>query len=296
VKHRRLDAFGNIVSDSAPGITQRFFYTGKLFDITIGLQNNINRWYDPFAGRWISEDPIGFAGGTDNLSEYVGNAPITFVDPTGHHYAAFGLVSAKPVRATIQVKRGVFNVSVSNGSLSATFTSNEGIKDIKFIQVLRVEIATKKDHLNVLLQREALQILNAPGGPQLGVTGIKRWANHLDRNGWGVDINYSSDHWEGGEHTPFYNDHYRGRLGAGQIKDSPSPWAIEKGKAVEQLDHFIVGAYCVDATTGKLEPTLWGARGQIDVTNLLQSRGSDTEPADLTSARQAFDRYEATRR
>ncbi len=32
-----------------------------------------NRWYDASVGRWISEDPIGFAGGDANLYRYVGN-------------------------------------------------------------------------------------------------------------------------------------------------------------------------------------------------------------------------------
>ncbi|MSR57403.1 MAG: hypothetical protein EXS05_07000 [Planctomycetaceae bacterium] len=34
-------------------------------------------------GRFISEDPMGFAAGDVNLSRYVGNAPTNFVDPSG---------------------------------------------------------------------------------------------------------------------------------------------------------------------------------------------------------------------
>jgi len=41
------------------------------------------RYYDPDVGRFISEDPIGFAGGDVNLYAYVGNNPILFVDPWG---------------------------------------------------------------------------------------------------------------------------------------------------------------------------------------------------------------------
>ena len=39
--------------------------------------------YDPSTARFVSEDPIGFEGGTPNLYEYVENNPITATDPTG---------------------------------------------------------------------------------------------------------------------------------------------------------------------------------------------------------------------
>ncbi|MFN6107665.1 MAG: RHS repeat domain-containing protein, partial [Planctomycetaceae bacterium] len=51
------------------------------------------RWYDPRAGRFLSEDPLGFAAGDVNLSRYVGNGATLWVDPSGmdaqrvgHHY------------------------------------------------------------------------------------------------------------------------------------------------------------------------------------------------------------------
>ena len=41
------------------------------------------RYYDSDTGRFISEDPIGFAGGTVNLYEYVRNNPVLYIDPNG---------------------------------------------------------------------------------------------------------------------------------------------------------------------------------------------------------------------
>lgn len=40
------------------------------------------RWFASDLGRFISADPIGFAGGL-NLYAYVGNNPVRFVDPSG---------------------------------------------------------------------------------------------------------------------------------------------------------------------------------------------------------------------
>ncbi|MGV1099034.1 RHS repeat-associated core domain-containing protein [Thiovibrio sp. JS02] len=60
------------------------------------------RYYDPQVGRFISKDPIGFAGGDVVLYGYVQNNPVNFVDPSGNvtllgggvgmrgHFALFG--------------------------------------------------------------------------------------------------------------------------------------------------------------------------------------------------------------
>jgi len=41
------------------------------------------RYFDPATGRFINEDPIGFAGTQANFYDYVGNDPIEFTDPFG---------------------------------------------------------------------------------------------------------------------------------------------------------------------------------------------------------------------
>jgi uncharacterized protein RhaS with RHS repeats len=41
----------------------------------------LNRYYDPNAGRFIHQDPIGLAGG-ENLFQYVVN-PVNWIDPLG---------------------------------------------------------------------------------------------------------------------------------------------------------------------------------------------------------------------
>ncbi len=41
-----------------------------------------NRWYDPKTGRFLTQDPIGLAGGV-NLYSYAGNNPVAYSDPFG---------------------------------------------------------------------------------------------------------------------------------------------------------------------------------------------------------------------
>jgi len=81
------DPFGN-VTISGEASDNPFQYTGRENDGT-GLYFYRARYYSPELQRFISEDPIGFAGGTLNLYEYVGNNPVNFVDPLGLiHYNA----------------------------------------------------------------------------------------------------------------------------------------------------------------------------------------------------------------
>ena len=58
-------------------------YTGREPDTATGLIYYRARWFDPRIGRFISEDPIGFAAGDANLSRYVGNSTPNAVDPSG---------------------------------------------------------------------------------------------------------------------------------------------------------------------------------------------------------------------
>jgi hypothetical protein len=47
------------------------------------LQYNRARYYDATTGRWISQDPMGFDAGDNNLYRYVQNKPTDATDPTG---------------------------------------------------------------------------------------------------------------------------------------------------------------------------------------------------------------------
>ncbi|GAB6188178.1 Calx-beta domain-containing protein [Thermopirellula anaerolimosa] len=81
--HRVYDSFGNLKSETNAAVDFLFGFTGRAFDETTGFQNNLNRWYDPAVGRWLSQDPLGFHAGDFNVYRYVGNNPALAVDPTG---------------------------------------------------------------------------------------------------------------------------------------------------------------------------------------------------------------------
>ena len=62
-------------------------YTGRENDGT-GIYFYRSRYYDPVLKRFISEDPIGLAGG-QNVYSYVGGAPIGSIDPLGLEATCF---------------------------------------------------------------------------------------------------------------------------------------------------------------------------------------------------------------
>jgi RHS repeat-associated protein len=82
VNHINYDSFGRIVGQTG-NIDLRFAYTGREWDREAGQYYYRARYYDPTVGRFISEDPIGFNGGDQNLNRYVNNSPIISTDPTG---------------------------------------------------------------------------------------------------------------------------------------------------------------------------------------------------------------------
>ena len=65
-----------------PGITNPYQYTGRENDGD-GLYYYRARYYSPNLKRFISEDPAGFGGGQNNFYAYVGNGPLSGVDPLG---------------------------------------------------------------------------------------------------------------------------------------------------------------------------------------------------------------------
>jgi len=74
------EPFGQTIATGASNTNQRQF-TGRESDGT-GLYFYRARYYNPVLERFISEDPIGIAGGI-NLYGYVGNDPSNFTDPFG---------------------------------------------------------------------------------------------------------------------------------------------------------------------------------------------------------------------
>jgi len=103
------------LTDTSGNVTDSYSYDeyGKLLESTGSTENPFKfvgrygvmdegdnlyfmraRFYDAEAGRFLSEDPLGFEGGDWNLYAYVRNNPILFSDPLGLWTFSLGLTSS----------------------------------------------------------------------------------------------------------------------------------------------------------------------------------------------------------
>jgi RHS repeat-associated protein len=76
------DAYGRVVA-SFETVDNPYLFTGRELDLESGLYHYRARAYDPETGRFLQEDPLGFAAGDLNLYRYVLNDPVNLVDPFG---------------------------------------------------------------------------------------------------------------------------------------------------------------------------------------------------------------------
>ena len=108
--------------------TNPFRFTGREEDSTgaLSLYHYRARYYSPSLQRFLTEDPIGFAGGDANLYGYAGNSPMMWRDARGTCSRsnalsiAFGLMSGSAATAEGQelVGHGLSNLPPGAGRLS----------------------------------------------------------------------------------------------------------------------------------------------------------------------------------
>ncbi|MGC1964035.1 MAG: RHS repeat-associated core domain-containing protein [Candidatus Sulfotelmatobacter sp.] len=85
------DSYGN-VTNSTGTIRNPFQYAGRESDSETGLLFNRARYFNPSAGRFLSQDPIRYAGGV-NFYAYTRNNPVVRTDPFGY-YSGSGVVGS----------------------------------------------------------------------------------------------------------------------------------------------------------------------------------------------------------
>ena len=115
------DAYGNFET-RIEGVPNPYTFTAREFDAESGLHYYRARYYDANSGRFITEDPIGFASNDLNLYRYAFNIPLMLTDPQGLgpliQFGALVRFAKQRVLALSQFIRGV-------GTIVRDFTSRQ---------------------------------------------------------------------------------------------------------------------------------------------------------------------------
>jgi RHS repeat-associated protein len=76
-----LNAAATVIATSA--ISNRYTYTAREWDATVGLYHFRARWMSGLTGRFLTRDPIGFDGSEWDLYEFLDGKVLVFSDPFG---------------------------------------------------------------------------------------------------------------------------------------------------------------------------------------------------------------------
>jgi RHS repeat-associated protein len=170
-------AYGSLAFADTTLVDNHLRLQGQYFDAETGLHYNLNRYYDPSAGRFIHQDPIGLAGG-ENLFRYTAN-PVNWVDP-------FGLTplllpapttldpwGAGAKLESIAVPKGgiLVEMAMSPGQFNpGGWATLDHIPDVEYVRnklAVIPEFKPEISHVQTFHIPEGIQIQTGPVGPQM---------------------------------------------------------------------------------------------------------------------------------
>ncbi|MFN9435753.1 MAG: RHS repeat domain-containing protein [Planctomycetota bacterium] len=109
-----LNASGTVIS--ATTLSNRYTYTGREWDATLGLHHFRARWMSPSAGRFLSRYPIRYKGTEWDLYEFVGARCFTDTDPFGKQAWTCRGYRVREENGKFQCRQGTSNGQLPIGS------------------------------------------------------------------------------------------------------------------------------------------------------------------------------------
>jgi RHS repeat-associated protein len=106
VQSYQYSVYGQVAASDPNFTANPYLFTGRRFDYETGLYYYRARYYNPYIGRFLQTDPVGYADGI-NWYAYCGNNPVGMVDPSGLVAIAFydGTEILQPVSELLGIYR-----------------------------------------------------------------------------------------------------------------------------------------------------------------------------------------------
>ena len=179
---RVLDMDGNVIEETGNKGMVPFLFQGQYYDRETGLAYNRFRYYSPKMGMYVSQDPIGLAGGILNLYGYVDDT-LSFIDILGLIKFRRNM-SEREVQSTLEnggLVRGI------NGSRGAKWisTMDNSYRDVNGLEVV---LDMNDDVVNSIIKPRVLDYENMIGGESKNMDKVLVKSNEPSAMGIGVGI------------------------------------------------------------------------------------------------------------
>ncbi|QUT91432.1 DUF6531 domain-containing protein [Bacteroides cellulosilyticus] len=179
---RVLDMDGNVIEETGNKGMVPFLFQGQYYDRETGLAYNRFRYYSPKMGMYVSQDPIGLAGGILNLYGYVDDT-LSFIDILGLIKFRRNM-SEREVQSTLEnggLVRGI------NGSRGAKWisTMDNSYRDVNGLEVV---LDMNDDVVNSIIKPRVLDYENMIGGESKNMDKVLVKSNEPGAMGIGVGI------------------------------------------------------------------------------------------------------------
>jgi RHS repeat-associated protein len=183
---------------STGSLVNPFQYTARESDSETGLYYYRARYYDPSDGRFLSEDPIGFAGGA-NFYAYVTDSPINLTDPSGFDPGCYKTKCVPRKYLPPIARLGLFLMSKASKATGNTFffglqgaMSKTKIAGVTY-GVSGVWATDPQGNVGIVYSFTLASTVGTPGlsgGLQIGAATYQNFYDGLPGASWGKDLTF----------------------------------------------------------------------------------------------------------
>ncbi|OCG61436.1 RHS repeat-associated core domain-containing protein [Gilliamella sp. Nev3-1] len=177
----QYNAYGQIINetyhqddiDSLPDNPLRF--QGQYYDEETGLHYNLNRYYDPFTGRYITQDPLGILGGL-NSYQYVNGDPINWIDPLGLikvENNGFEAIAGKRYKVSNGADTAIPKTDLDHPIVQSRINIQNGDTDKGWMHVLKRHFSGKSNASQFTITEEAKYLIGSKQVSDIPISNIR---------------------------------------------------------------------------------------------------------------------------